>query len=76
MTAELLKEHLVNATQPWIEISRVWRWRGETASRLAVEGLTGALDTGRYLARVGLGLVYGMGSMLNAQMLERIDDLA
>jgi len=76
MTAELLKEHWVNAMQPWIELSRLWRFRGETASRLAVEGLTGALDTGRYLARVGVGLVYSMGSMLNAQLLERIDELA
>ena len=72
MTAELLKEHLVNATQPWLESTRVWRSRGETASRLAVEGLIGALDTGRYLARVGIGLIYGFGSLVNAQLLESL----
>ena len=58
----------------WTEMMRTWGQRSDHVRNSTLEGINSFIDTGAYLTRMGIGIAYGLSSILHGQLTEQIDD--
>lgn len=71
---EILGQQTVGIIHSWARASRAVLDRAGRMHRTTLEQVAGALDTGAYLARVGLGLTYSFTSLFNHGIDQQLED--